>query len=118
MAFNAPYVSAQPVNDFGLTTSKIKFSATLALGSEQTITVPGDSPRYKAIFRVEPGPNREVWYALNETAEVPAGSTFVSTTSELIPVCREVKAGDVLHFISDLADVQVSVVFYSLNTNN
>ncbi len=62
-----------------------------------------------------------MWVALNATAAVPAGGTFASTTSELIgymPLCREVVAGDVLHFYSASATQDVSVVLYAVGTNN
>lgn len=115
-----PYVSQQPVDDFGLRFADLKFSASLAATTDTTLTVPGNAGRYKAVIKVEN--NGLVWVANNETAAVPAGSTFQSTTSELIndakSLCREVKAGDVLHFYTATAGTDVSVVLYALGTNN
>lgn len=115
-----PYLSQQPVDDFGLNNSDIKYSATLASATDTTLTVPGKAPRYKALIKVEP--DAVVWFAVGATAAVPAGATFAAVSSEMIsgdtPLCREVKAGDVLHFISDSTNRDISVVFYSIGTNN
>lgn len=120
MAFITPYLSQQPVDDYGLTFSNVKYSATLGASTDTTLTVPGSAPRYKAVMRAET--DGVVWVANGATAAVPAGATFAAVSSEMIPVngtlCREVKAGDVLHFITGTADIDVSVVFYALNTNN
>lgn len=114
-----PYTSQQPVDDFGLNVTDLKFSAALAASTDTTLTVPGKAPRYKALMKV--AENGVVWVALNATAAVPAGTTFAATTSELIdskPLCREVKAGDVLHFITATATTNISVVLYAVGTNN
>lgn len=115
-----PYLSQQPVDDFGLRFSNLKYSASLAATTDTTLTVPGKAQRYKAVIKVEN--NGLVWVALNATAAVPAGGTFAATTSELITdaksLCREVRSGDVLHFITATAGTDVSVVFYALDTNN
>jgi len=115
-----PYLSQQPVDDFGLRFANLKYNASLAATTDTTLTVPSDAQRYKAVMKVEN--NGLVWVALNATAAVPVGGTFASTTSELIndakSLCREVKAGDVLHFYTATAGTDVSVVFYSLGTNN
>jgi len=116
----APYISQQPVDDFGLRFSELKYSASLAATTDTALTIPGNAGRYKAIIKVEN--NGLVWVALNATAAVPAGAGFAATTSELITdaksLCREVKAGDVLHFITATAGTDVSVVLYALGTNN
>lgn len=110
-----PYTSLQQNDDFGLTFSTEKFSATLAATTDTTLTVPGTAPSYKALMKAEP--TATVYVAKNATAAVPGGVTFAATTSEMIPVngslCREVKAGDVLHFYTAGTDIDVSVVFYS-----
>lgn len=115
-----PYVSQQPVDDFGLRFAGLKYSASLAATTDTTLTIPGVAHTYKAVIKVEN--NGLVWVALNATAAVPAGSTFAATTSELIndakSLCREVRAGDVLHFITATAGTDVSVVLYALGTNN
>lgn len=115
-----PYLAQQPVNDFGLNFSDTRYSATLASATDTTLTVPSTAPRYKVVVKVEP--DAVVWMAIGATAAVPAGGTFATVSSEMItgstPLCREVKAGDVLHFISASTNRDVSVVFYALGTNN
>lgn len=115
-----PYTSQQPVDDFGLLFADLKYSASLAATTDTTLTIPGKAQRYKAVIKVEN--NGLVWVALNATAAVPAGGTFAATTSELIndakSLCREVKAGDVLHFFTATAGTDVSVVLYAVGTNN
>lgn len=110
-------------NAFGVVSSDTKYSATLAINTDTSLTVPSsmglggngfyNSTRWLAIFNFTPG--AAVWVANNATAAVPAGAPFASTTSELNPAAREVKGGDVLHFICGSAGVSVSVVFYSLS---
>jgi len=116
----APYLSQQPVDDFGLRFSELKYSASLAATTDTSLTIPGNAGRYKAVIKVEN--NGLVWAALNATAAVPAGAGFAATTSELIndakSLCREVKSGDILHFITATAGTDVSVVLYALGTNN
>lgn len=114
-----PYLSQQPVDDFGLRFASLKYSAALAATTDTTLTIPGNAQRYKAIIKVD---INVVWVALNATAAVPAGTTFASTTSEIVqdnePLCREVISGDVLHFFTATATTAVSVVLYALGTNN
>jgi len=112
-------------NGFGLPVSDQKYSASLALTTDTTLTVPSTGSmgaalntvnRFIAIIQVEA--NATVWFAVNATAAVPAGTTFATVSSELIIgsqyFAREVKAGDVLHFIAPVAATDVSVVFYAL----
>ncbi|MGE4118940.1 MAG: hypothetical protein AB7F29_13790 [Candidatus Nitrosocosmicus sp.] len=112
---NTAYVAAYTVNDFGQSFASLKYSATLAATTDTTLTIPGSSPRFKALIKVEAG--AQVWVALNATAAVPAGGTFAATTSELVtnatPLCREVRAGDVLHFYTATASTDVGVVLYA-----
>lgn len=98
-------------NTFGLPFSATKYDTTLLAGVEQTLTIPGKYPKYSVIFSIEPG--AEVWVANNETATLP-GASFALTDSELNPVSREVKAADVLHFITGNADARVGVVLYPI----
>lgn len=111
-----PYTSLQQDDDFGLTFSNLKYSASLAASTDTTLTTPSSSPRYKALIKAET--DGIVWVANGETAAVPAGATFAAVSSEMIPVngelCREVKAGDVLHFITAGTNIDVSVVFYAI----
>lgn len=114
-----PYIAQQPVTDFSLRFADLKYSATLAATTDTTLTIPGNAPRYKALIKVK----NNTWIANNATAAVPAGATFAATTSELVsssapPICREVKAGDVLHFFTATASTDVSVVLYAVGSNN
>ncbi len=112
-------------NGFGLQFSDLKYSASLALTTDTTLTVPTSAAmgvplnsinRWIALINVEA--NASVWCALNETAAVPAGTSFAITTSDLIIgseyYAREVQAGDVLHFIAPVAGTDISVAFYAL----
>ncbi len=114
-----PYTSQQPIDDFGLRFADLKYSATLAATTDTSLLIPGNAQRYKALIKVEQ--NGIVWVANNVAAAAPAGSSFAATTSELITddksLCREVKAGDTLHFYST-AGADVSVVLYAIGTNN
>ena len=113
----SPYVSQQPVDDFGLTFASLKYSATLAATTDTLFTVPSSAPRFKALIKV----SAEVWVALNAVAAVPAGAAFAASSSEMVTayysLCREVKGGDVFHFFSPGA-ADVSIVLYGLSTTN
>jgi hypothetical protein len=115
-----PYVAQQTVTDFGLRFPNLKYSARLAITTDTTLTIPGAAGKYKAIIKCMP--TGYAWVALNQTADDPAGTTFAATTSEMLtaayPICREVKAGDVLHFFSSTATTDVSVSLFALGTNN
>lgn len=113
-----PYTAQQPISDFSLRFSNLTYSCTLGATTDTTLTVPGTAPRFKALMKVKSG--AEVWVALNQTAAVPAGNTFAATTSEMInlTVCREVKAGDVLHFYTATASTDISVTFFAVGSNN
>ncbi len=112
-------------NGWGLPFSDLKFSASLAITTDTTLTVPSSGSigaplnqvnRFLAVINVEA--NLSVWCALNATAAVPGGAGFAATTSDLIIggqyYAREVKAGDVLHFLAPTAGTDVSVLFYAL----
>ena len=90
------------------------FSATLTNGAEETFTVPtGNFSIYVVSFSYQPGTN--VWVARNTTTAIPAGATFASTNSELNPGARMVKAGDVIHCITDNATADVGVSIYAIS---
>lgn len=112
-------------NGWGLQFTDLKYSASLAITTDTTLTVPLKAAmgapldqvnKFLAVITVEA--NLSVWCALNATAAVPAGSTFAATTSDLIVgtqyYAREVKAGDVLHFLAPVAGTDISVLFYAL----
>ncbi len=112
-------------NGFGLPPCDQKYSASLAITTDTTLTVPSSGSigaplnqvnRFLAIIQVEA--NLSVWCAVNATAAVPAGSTFAATTSDLIIggeyYAIEVKAADVLHFLAPTAGTDIMVKFYAL----
>ncbi len=101
-------------NGFGLQFSDTNYSATIAANTATSLTVPGNSTttKFLAVFSFTPGGS--VYVANNETAAVPAGSSFASTTSVLNPTARVCNTGDVLSFITaDVAD-DIQVSFYGL----
>lgn len=110
-------------NGFGLTFTDTAYSATLAVTTDTTLTVPSSVGMGKqgyatnatgqmlAVFTFDPGSS--VWVANNTAASTPAGATFAATSSELNPAARLVKGGDILHFYSASA-VNVSIAFYSV----
>ena len=116
------YIKGQ--NGFGLYLSDTSFSATLTASTDTTVTVPATAgvglvlPTSKysmlAVIRTTPA---DVWVAVNQTAAIPAGGTFASTTSQLLDrdvMGIAVNGNDVLHFITAASDVVVSVAFYVL----
>lgn len=115
-------------NGFGLQFSDQKFSASLAVTTDTTLTVPinaamgqalNNVSKWMAVIQVEA--NLSVWFALNATAAVPAGAGFAATTSDLIIGSQyygvEVKAGDVMHFLAPTAGTDILVKFYALPAN-
>lgn len=115
-------------NGFGLQFCDTMFSASLAITTDTTLTVPLKGAmgmaldtvnKWLAVIQVEA--NLSVWFALNATAAVPAGSTFAATTSDLIIGSEyygvEVKAGDVMHFLAPTAGTDILVKFYALPAN-
>ena len=107
-------------NGFGLPASDTNYSATLAISTDTSLTVPtvfalGDSSstsKAKLIAIIVPDPGSSVWVALNTAASAPAGASFAATASFLNPAALEVKGGDVIHFFCTTANVSVSVRFY------
>lgn len=119
-------------NGFGLQPTDTAYSATLAVSTDTTLTIPSNSelggpayydatvlsssaaghPRLLAIIVSDPG--QSVWVAKNTAAAAPAGATFAATASALNPAAYEVKGGDVLHFLCATANVSVSVRLYWL----
>jgi hypothetical protein len=110
-------------NGFGLEFTNTAYSATLTQDTDTTLTIPGggalggskdsSSNYFLAIFSYDP--STSTWVALNTAAHTPAGASFAATASELNPVARLVKGGDVLHFWSHGTATNVSVILYSLS---
>jgi hypothetical protein len=115
-------------NGFGLPPCDQKYSASLAVTTDTTLTVPSSGSigaplnqvnRFLAVIQVKA--NASVWLAINATAAVPVGTTFAATTSDLIIggqyYAIEVKAADVMHFIAPVAATDILVKFYALPAN-
>lgn len=112
-------------NAFGLKFTDTAYSATLAAATDTSLTVPDHNsiggasysedaqPVLLAVFSFDPG--ESVWVALNQTAAVPVGASFAATGSSLLPAARQVVGGDVIHFITAAANVDVGVEFYWIN---
>lgn len=119
-----PYTSQQPATDFGLRFADLKYSSNLAATTDTSFTVPGFASRYKALIKIANTASDAAvgWIALNEAAAAPGGAPIAATTSELvtenIPLCREVKAGDVIHAFAPNANTTLSIVLYAYGTNN
>jgi hypothetical protein len=112
--FVRPYIALTTNTDFGQQFSNLIYSTVLTATVAQTLTVPGNAPRYKAVFAFDD--TTDVWVGNNGTAVLPSGS-FAASTTELRPRCREVNAGDILNFISP-DGCSVSVAFYAVNVNS
>lgn len=116
-------------NDFGQQYSDQIYNATLAAATNTTLTVPGggimgaissfggvdDKNKVLAVIRT----TGNVWVAVNQTADVPNGSSFAQDTSELVTNVLDkaylVKVGDVLNFFAPTATTPgVSVAFYAM----
>lgn len=100
----------QGFNAYAPSFANIKYSASLASAGNDTITVPSNFTNWIAAFSYEPG--AIIWVAVNDTAMAPVGSTFLATTSELLPAQRTVEAGDTINLYnhgSGVADVGISL---------
>jgi hypothetical protein len=127
-----PYRTIQETkahNDFAQQYSDQIYNATLAAATDTTLTVPGggimgamtsfggidNKNKVLAVIRT----TGDVWAAVNQVADVPAGSTFAQDTSELVTNSVEkaylLNVGDVLHFFAKTATTpSVSVAFYAM----
>lgn len=100
----------QGFNSFSPVQADQKYSATLASSGNSTITVPSTDENWVAAFSFAPGAT--MWVSVGGTAAAPAGATFASTTSELNPGSRKVKAGDVIDILNSGTASEVGVVLY------
>ncbi len=114
-------------NDFGQQYSDQIYNATLAATTNTQLTVPGggvmggitsygstsDKNKMMAVIKT----TGDVWVAVNQTADVPAGTSFAKDTSELVTNVNGraflVNVGDVLNFYA-AATPSISVTFYAM----
>lgn len=109
-------------NGFALPISDTAYSATLAAATDTTLTVPstigvgkqGPATKAQSVAIIKYTPAASVWVAVGATAAVPAGASFAATGSLLNPESILVSGGDVLHFFTTPANVNVSIAFYSI----
>ena len=109
-------------NGFGSPFSAIIYSATLAVDTDTTLTIPNLGcaaalagtvyNKFIAVFYYQNASN--VWVALNHTAALPAGGAFAAANSILNPPAKWVKGGDVIHFFSHVA-ATVAVELFSVD---
>lgn len=119
------------INDFGQQPSDQNYSATLTAATDTKVDVPGggimggmtsyNGSNTKNKMRAVISTDLDVWMAVDGTAAVPAGASFSSTTSILIPAgstkAFDVNVAEELHFISKAATTpSISVSFYALNS--
>lgn len=104
----------QGYNAFAPIPATDRFSATLASGGHDTVTVPSNFQQWIVNFSYQPG--SDIWVAYNGTAAAPAGATFASTTSELLPGSRFAKAGDTFNLLNNgVASADVGVTMYAIS---
>lgn len=123
MAQLTPFTSQQPIDDFGLNFSNLKYATLLAANVDTPFTVPGNNdtfglgnnPRYKMIVVT----NGTVYMSLKSLAVQPVLGGFIPSDVELVSlpkVCRIVSAGDIVHFVSPTANTPVSIILYAYKT--
>ena len=119
------------INDFGQQYSDQIYSATLTAATNTQLTVPGggvmgamssfggtaDKNKMTAVIRT----TGDVWVAVGQTADVPAGASFAQDTSELVTNTLDkaylVNVGDILNFFSKAGTTpSVSVAFYAMQS--
>jgi hypothetical protein len=102
-------------NSYAPEFSSDKYSASLAAAGSDDITVPsGNFTHWVASFAYEAG--AAIWVSVNGTAAAPAGGTFATTASQLLPGALAVKAGDVIDFYNNSAGTaDVGVIFYAIS---
>ena len=81
---------SQGYNAFAPNPAGDKYSATLAAAGNATITLPTNAQSWIVSFSYQPG--SDIWVAYNTSAAAPAGATFASTSSELLPGARTLPA--------------------------
>jgi hypothetical protein len=101
-------------NSFAAPISTDKFSATIAAAGNATLTVPSNYENWIVSFSFQPG--SDVWVAYNTTAGAPAGATFASTVSELLPGSRAVLKGTTINCYNNGAgNADIGVIMYAIS---
>jgi len=103
-------------NSYAPAFSADKFSATLAAAGNATITVPAHAnyTHWVVAFSYSAGSN--IWVSVDGTAAGPAGATFASTTSQLLPGALAVNTGDTINVLNNgTGSADVGAVFYAIS---
>lgn len=104
----------QGYNAYAPAFSQDKYSATLASAGHSTFTVPNNFTNWIASFSFQPG--SLCWVSVGGTASGPAGATFASTTSQLLPGSLSVQSGNVIDIKNDGVDAaEVGVILYAVS---
>jgi hypothetical protein len=92
------------------------FTATLAAGTAESVTVPSNYKSWIMYVRIEPA--GWCWCSRTTTAAVPVGASFASAGSELISGTiefrRVVFAADVISFITPNTTCDIEVAFQAI----
>lgn len=109
----------QGFNAFAPEISSNMFSATVADGVAQGITVPSSAQNWIAFFSF--AANAFIWVAVNDTAAPPVGVTFAASTSFLLGsqllygAQLKVKGGDTISVFNNSGTAQdVGIALYQV----
>ena len=103
-------------NSYAPAFSADKFSATLAAGGNATITVPANTNYTHWVVGFSYSAGANIWVSVDGTAAGPAGATFASTTSQLLPGALAVVTGDTINVKNTGAgSSDVGAVFYAIS---
>ncbi len=90
------------------------YSASISSGSAESVTVPDNQQHWVVVFSYQPG--ADIWVSVGGTAAAPAGGTFASTTSALLPAQLRVTAKQVISLFNNSTTTQdVGVSFYAVS---
>ncbi len=102
-------INGKPTYSIYFTT--LNFQVNLAANTPATFTVPAEYENWEVYFAITPG--SVIWVANNDTAEAPATSAFVATTSQMNPQGRLVNGGDVISVLTEQTSCNVGVSLYA-----
>lgn len=103
----------QGYNAFAPALSDLNQSASIVSGASSSVTVPGSAQRWIAVLSYQPGST--FWVSVNHTAVPPAGATFASVNSALLPAQLSVKAADTISCYNNTASTQdIGISFYAV----